>query len=148
MMEKIKVKTIRCPKCNSAKTYMRIKKSFGITCYNCGKFTPIPKEGEKHEENITSSDNKCPSCGGIIKNGECQSCHARKFQEMFVFDKKFLEEKEEDKQKKQKRKLKTYVCECGKEVRVRGNVRRSWWDSIEWVICPACGERKRKEEIK
>ena len=143
-MEKIKVKTTRCPVCNSAKTYMRIKKSFGIVCYNCGKFTAKEKEDK---ENIISSAEKCPSCGGIIKNGECQTCHARKFQKMFVYEKE-KEIKEENKQKGQKERPENYICEsCGEKVKIRGNIKRSWWDGVEWVECPECGEMKKREEI-
>ena len=64
-----------------------------------------------------------------------------------VDEEKREEIKEENKQKKRRKKPKSYICECGEEVKIRENVKRSWWDSIEWVICPDCGESRKKEDI-
>ena len=38
----------------------------------------------------------------------------------------------------------SYVCECGEKVLVKESIDTSWWDGIEWVICPECGERKKR----
>ena len=132
---------------------MRTKKSFGIMCYNCGKFTP--KGGEKYKENIISSLGKCPSCGGLVENGKCETCHAKKIQEMFVFDEEGKKMEEKVKSINQVDRVdrvdrvdwadqESYVCGCGEKVLAEKDVKKSWWDSIEWMICPGCGERKRK----
>ena len=142
-----KVKKIRCPECNSSQTHLRLVRSPGLVCRNCGKFVPM----EELEKNVVSSE-KCPSCGGIIKNNRCQICNAKKVQGVFVYGKECEKEreeiKEENKQKKQKEKPKIYICEfCGEEIEIEKNIRRSLWDSVEWVECPECGEMKKKKEV-
>ena len=140
-MAKIEIKKTRCPACNSARTHMRTKKSFGIMCYNCGKFT-------------SKSSNKCPSCGGLVKNGECKVCHAKKFQETFVFEEKEGKKIEDradqaDQQVDQADQAGqgSYVCECGEKIVVKENIKRSIWDSVEWIVCPACGNRRKREGV-
>ena len=154
-MAKNKVKTTRCPECNSTSTYMRVVRSPGIVCRNCGKF--FPKEKKKAEKTIpfspgkSSSPGKCPSCGGLVKNGKCETCHAKKFQEMFIFKEK-EEKKIEDRADQADQQVdqadradqESYVCECGEKVLVKESIDTSWWDGIEWVICPECGERKKR----
>ena len=143
-MAKNKVKTTRCPECNSTSTYMRLVRSPGIVCRNCGKF--FSREKGKRKKAVMSSSGECPSCGGLVENGKCETCHARKFQETFVF-----EEKKEKKEKKTEDRAdradrESYVCECGEKVLIiEENIKRSIWDSVEWIICPHCGDRRKRE---
>ena len=162
-MEKKKVKASRCPECNSAKTYVRRKKSPGLVCINCGKFTST-----RREENVVSSG-ECSSCGGVVKDSECQKCGSEKLPDgTFVYEKKDIKvekrgggSRREEGGKKKIRENKAIkigwdkayycICECGEKVRIEESVERSWWDGVEWVVCPNCGERKEKdflEEIK
>ena len=60
---------------------------------------------------------------------------------------------EEEKLEKVKSKLDqvdqdSFTCECGEKVAIEENTKRSAWDSVEWVICPECGSRRKKEDIK
>ena len=116
-------------------------------CINCGKF--VPKEGEKEKENVVSSE-KCPSCGEAVKNSECQKCGSEKLSDgTFVYPKK--EEKKEEKKKVERAikagwdKVYYYICECGEKVSVGKDVEVSWWDGLEWLICPNCGNRREKD---
>ena len=60
------------------------------------------------------------------------------------------EEKEggEEGEKRGKKLPDSYSCMCGEEVDIEENTDTSWISGIEWVICPNCGERRRKENLK
>ena len=99
---------------------------------------------------------KCPSCFGIVRDNKCQDCGAVKVQGgKFVP----LEETKEGDVKVEEKKengvkyiwspgiLHSYICECGTEVNVEENTQTSFWSGIEWVVCPNCDERRRKENL-
>ena len=109
---------------------------------------------------------KCPSCFGIVRNNKCQDCGAVKVGNKFVPPEEVeerevkMEEKEGDikvEEKEEKENgvkyiwspgiLHSYICECGTEVNVEENTQTSFWSGIEWVVCPNCDERRRKENL-
>ena len=120
------------------------------------------------DEEISSSNKnnkeKCPSCFGKIKDNKCQDCGAIKVQDGKYVPPENIKRKEnkggevrmEEKKEKEENEnryvwsskiLHSYICGCGEEVEVEENIQTSFWTGVEWVICPNCGERRRKENL-
>ena len=126
----------------------------------CEKLDQLAIEVKKMRSVLEgTSSEKCPSCGGIVKDNQCQTCKAKKVRGMFVFDKKYLEEGEgegeegEEKLEKVKSELGqvdqgSFICDCGEKIVIEENTERSLLDGIEWVICPECNSRRRKEYLE
>ena len=119
----------------------------------------------KKKDEVSPINERCPSCFGAIENNKCRECGAVKIQSGKYVPpdnikekgdkKKKMEEKEKIKQGENKISkyvwapgiLYSYICECGTEVEVEKNTQTSFWDDIEWVVCPNCDERRRKENL-
>ena len=66
-------------------------------------------------------------------------------------------EKEEEEEKEELEKIKSevkqddqdsFICDCGEKVGVEENTDTSWLDGVEWVVCPNCNSKRRKEYLE
>ena len=41
-----------------------------------------------------------------------------------------------------------FICDCGEGVDIEENTETSWLDGVEWVVCPNCDSKRRKEYLE
>ena len=73
-----------------------------------------------------------------VTSGKCSVCGS----ELVV------EEEEEGEGESKQVDRGSFICDCGEKIVIEENTEKSLLDGIEWVICPECNSRRRKEYLE